>query len=397
MNHASVDSWFKQSSIYDAKAIYEKYKDNLEKIEKYNENNPSTKKKLPTIIFGSRENFIKRCKHKITKKEFTINRVLPLVSVGEALPKGNRKFELRVMEENKIIFKPARNIKIELQLPHLRKNYQKILYDLQTSMEQKKLPVKISLDFNYIYLIYDENLLTQPNYAPVKNRLMAIDMNPNYIGYSIIDWKAENDFNIIKTGVISIKKLNDKQQSFKKEKISSDNPKNIKINNQRRFEIFEISKALSETAKANNVEGFGLETLDMKSSDKGKGSKYNRLVNNQWLRSPLENNLHKRLNLIGIKFIGSSAAYSSFVGNMLYRQFPDMAAASIEINRRAYLKLNSQFNFGAIFPSFTRSTSALIQSLEELGLEAFKLIQKVKGWKDLYGIIKNLELRYRAL
>ena len=39
---------------------------------------------------------------------------------------------------------------------------------------------------------------------------MSIDMNPNYIGWSIIDWKSESEFNIVKSGLISIKKLNDK-------------------------------------------------------------------------------------------------------------------------------------------------------------------------------------------
>ena len=170
-------------------------------------------------------------------------------------------------------------------------------------------------------------------------------------------------------------------------------PKNIKLNNQRRFEIFEISKALSEIARNNKVEAFGLEMLDMWPSDKGKGPKYNRVVNNQWLRIPLENNLHKRCNLAGIKFIEIIAAYSSFVGNLLYRKFPDMVASSIEINRRAFLKLNKRF---AMFPSFSKSSSALTQSLEELGriLEASR--PKVKDWKDLYGIIKNLRLRYRV-
>ena len=40
-------------------------------------------------------------------------------------------------------------------------------------------------------------------------------MNPNYIGWSIIDWKSESNFNIIKSGVISIKKLNDYENDLK--------------------------------------------------------------------------------------------------------------------------------------------------------------------------------------
>ena len=223
---------------------------------------------------------------------------------------------------------------------------------------------------------------------------MSIDMNPNYIGYSIIDWKNSDFFNILKTGVISIKKLNDRQLGFKKEKLTSDNPKNIKINNQREFEIFHITKALTNIARSHNIECFGLELLSMESSDKKKGSRYNRLVNNFWCRSIFEKNLLKRFNLQGIKYISVPAAYSSFVGNLLHRDFPDMVASSIEINRRVYQKLNIEpFT---IFPSFTKSIGALTQSLEELGLEASKLIPTVKDWKELYGVIKNLGLRYRV-
>jgi hypothetical protein len=394
MNNISVDSWFKQSSIYEAGAVFSSYKNKLKEILNYNKNNPGTLKKPPTVIFGSRKTFLERCKNKISRNDFIENKLLPLVSVGEALQRGNRKFQFKVIEENKIVFKPELGVKITLQLPKLRKNYQKILYKLQTLSEQKKIPVKISLDLNFIYFTYDEYFIKNFDYVPVKNRVMAIDMNPNYVGYSILDYENSESNKVLKTGILSIKKLNDKHFSFKKEKISSNNPKNIKLNNQRRFEIFEISKTLSNIAQANNVECFGFEDLNMHVSNKGKGKKYNRLVNNLWCRKNLSNNLKKRLIVSGIKVIEVPAAYSSFVGNLLFRQFPDMVASSIEINRRTYLFLNNEKI--ALFPSFSGSISALTQSLEELGLEASKLILKAKGWKDLYGKIKNLKLRYRV-
>jgi hypothetical protein len=71
-----------------------------------------------------------------------------------------------------------------------------------------------------------------------------------------------------------------------------------------------------------------------------------------------------------------------------------MISASIELNRRAFL-IHTRKTF-ALFPSFTRSIGVLTQSLEELGLEASKLILKVKDWKNLCGKIKNLKLRYRV-
>ena len=44
-------------------------------------------------------------------------------------------------------------------------------------------------------------------------------MNPNYIGWSVIDWKTSENYNIIDSGVISIKILNDYDNSLKGKRI----------------------------------------------------------------------------------------------------------------------------------------------------------------------------------
>jgi len=394
MNNVTVDSWFKQSSVYEARAIFSSYTAKLDEVLKHNKTHLGELKKHPTVIFGSRNLFLKRCKKKISHEKFIEEKNLPLASVGEALQHGNRKFEFKVIEENQIIFKPESGIKMTLQLPKLRKNYKKVLFKLQSLMEQKKIPVKVSMDLSCIYITYEEEFLKTSDYKCVRNRIMSVDLNPNYIGWSIIDYKDQDSFEIVKTGVVSIKKLNDKHFSFKKEKLSSEHPKNIKINNQRNFEIFEISKALVNIARANNVEAFGLEDLNMPASNKGKGRKYNRLVNNLWCRKAFVSNLKKRLNLAGVFIFEVPAAYSSYIGNLLYRQFPDMVGSSIEISRRVFLKLNN-IKF-ALFPFFSGSIGALTQSLEELGLKADKLIRSAKDWKDLCGKIKSSKVRYRV-
>ena len=52
MNNVTVDSWFKQSSIYEAKAVFSSYKTKLTEILKYNKTHLGELKKLPTVIFG---------------------------------------------------------------------------------------------------------------------------------------------------------------------------------------------------------------------------------------------------------------------------------------------------------------------------------------------------------
>jgi hypothetical protein len=81
------------------------------------------------------------------------------------------------------------------------------LYELTLT---NSISISYKLDKDYIYITFDESkLANKKEIVKIQNRVLGIDMNPNYIGWSIIDWKSESDFNIIKSGVISIKKLND--------------------------------------------------------------------------------------------------------------------------------------------------------------------------------------------
>ena len=91
----NIDSWFIQSAIYKAKEMYSK------DLEFSKSNNF-----FPKRIFGSKNNLIKRSKGLISKEEFKNNRTLPLLIIGEAPKKGNRKFNFTNTEF--IEFKPFR-------------------------------------------------------------------------------------------------------------------------------------------------------------------------------------------------------------------------------------------------------------------------------------------------
>jgi hypothetical protein len=371
MNNISIDSWFKQSAIYKAKALSEK----------------------AGIIFGGKFLFLQRLKNKISKEEFQKKKLIPLYVIGESNYYGNRKFELKIIQENKIIFKPKCGTKIELLLPKLRNNYKKILYKLQELGEEKKIPITISLDLEKIYLTYDERYLQQKKIVPIKNRIMSLDLNPNYVGYSIIDWKDEDTKNIIKVGMISIKKINDKEFALTKEKESSSDERMKYLHNKRSYEIFEIDKMLVNLAKIYKTECFCIEELKMKSKDKGQGKNYNRLVNNLWNRGKFVSNLEKRLNLVGFKLYKLFPQYSSFIGNLLNRTYPDCVAASIEMNRRGFC-FKERIK-PVLFPDFRKSINVIKQSLEEL-VGNVKLMDGIETWKELYKQVKNSKLRYRV-
>ena len=120
-----------------------------------------------------------------------------------------------------------------------------------------------------------------------------------------------------------------------------------------------------------------MENLSIESSDKGKGKFFNKLCNNDWLRTALRNNLLKRCNLFGIKFLEVRPEYSSFIGNFLFRNLnlPDMILASIELSRRAfefynqYISKNLKIQKNIIQPNLLDFKNLYVKSLEEFGLQ----------------------------
>ena len=225
---------------------------------------------------------------------------------------------------------------------------------------------------------------------------MSIDMNPNYIGWSIIDWKSESEFNIVKSGLISIKQLNDKDLKFKG--FSSESKERKYITNKRNYEIIQVVKNLINKAIYYKVQLFSIEDLSIESKDSGKGTRFNRLVNNQWNRNSFVNNLEKRCNIFGIKLLKVKSEYSSFIGNFLFRSLnlPDPILSSIEISRRGYEFYNQyiikvkNIKKNIIQPEIGQFKHLYTKSLEEFGLQDNQL-----DFIKLYYVFKKSKLKYR--
>ena len=128
--------------------------------------------------------------------------------------------------------------------------------------------------------MFDEKQLYQYKELKQKpNRIMAIDLNPNYIGWSIVDWISSNEFNVIKHGVYSLKRINDKQDELNTLKLSPEDKQKVHLTNKRKHEVMQISKNLINKAMYYQCEMFSVENLDIQSKDNKKGKKFNRLVN----------------------------------------------------------------------------------------------------------------------
>lgn len=370
MNNVFIDSHFKNSAVYEAKAI---------------ENDK--------IVFGGKKLFFSRMNNKITKEEYRLKKLVPLCSIGEADKKSNRKFT--IADENTIIFKPDRYNHINLKLVNVGNNYKKTLSKLIKLQNTKQIPITYKLGLDFIYLSFDYSLIKQNKYKTIKDRIIAIDLNPNYLGYSIVDWKSESNYKIIDSGVVNISKINAIDDNLHK---ASNDTKKLYINNKRKYEIIKIAYNLAKLAKHYKCECFSIEKLNIKTKNVGKGRKLNKLINNQWNRNTFINVLRKLINCSSTIFIEVEPVYSSILGNLIYRkeQLPDMVLSSIELGRRAY-EFNNQYLLKykshektVVFPKLELIKNRITQSLEELGSSI-----KFGAYGELFAEIKKSKLRYR--
>ena len=370
-NCSLISKWLFQCAIKEARQIY---------------NSHGAK-----VIFGGKSNYIKRNKLSITKEEYKAKRISPVYSIGEADKLGNRMFRLK--PGNILTFQPDRLHHIDLELVGLRKHRQNIVSKLTELANQKKVTITYKLSNEYVWISYDEKTVINIETPKIKNRVFAIDMNPNYVGWSIVDWKSSSKFRIVKEGIISIKELNDYDN---KQKIDSIRRKHI--SNIRHHAIIEICKNLVDTAAYYRCDKFILE--DLKFNTNERNSKFNRLTKNQWCRDLLEMNITKRCNIYNINIIKVKPEYSSFVGNFIFRHvtnMPDMVLASIEIGRRGY-EYSSQYidktknkKKNIVLPDISYFDDLYTKSLEEFSIE-----EKLDNLLVLYSYIKNAKMTYRV-
>ena len=369
-----LDSWFVQCIFYDI---------------------PKKQK----IIFGGKKNYFQRLKNNISKEQFKLKRLSPIYSIGEVVNKsvkGNRKFHIEQDLEN-ILFKPNKLTKINLQLIGLNKRKQ-ILSKLYQKQERKEIKIAYKLDLEYIYIIFEETDIYNYETKFIKNRVLSLDLNPNYIGWSIVDWKSEAEFNVIKSGVYSIKKLNDKDFNLKNKGYNSDSKERKYISDKRNFETIQIVKNIVDKSIYYKCQIISIEDLNIKTSDKELGKRFNKLVNNSWCRNTFVNNLTKRCNIHNIKLLKVKSEYSSFIGNFLYRHLnlPDMVLASIEIGRRGYEFYNQYISkIKEIKKNIIRPNLSMFNKLYLKSLEEFKLQPIYKDLIELYNFFKKSKLKYR--
>lgn len=346
------------------------------------------------IVFGGRKLFNDRCNHKIDKEQFRLKRLRPLSCVGEACRCGNRLFQ--IVNEKTIIFKLNRDCHFELNLSSISKKRLLSIKKLIQLQNNCQIPITYKLDLEYIYIIFDYNAIKTYSYKVKENRVIAIDMNPNSIGWSVVDWKSESNYDVIQSGTFSLKPLNDYRDS---KNVSSESDLHRYVTNKRKHEIIHIAKDLFNLCKHYKCEIFAIEDLSIESRDSDKGRKFNRLVNNMWNRNLLFQQIKKHVAASSTTFVEIQPQYNSYIGNLIFRKecLPDECLASIEIGRRGF-EFSTQYIFNrqqrkktVIFPELELVKNQLIQSLEELNID----VSDFDNWGSILSAVKGSKVKYR--
>lgn len=330
------------------------------------------------ILFGGKNNLRQYMRGLIDKALFKYRRMFPIGIQGEKLHKGNRLFSFD-LDNHRLIYKPSKERHVEIKFLPMKKKIATELSKVQELVEQNKITVSIKLSDKYVWLTYDEGLIYDARYKALQSRrVLGIDMNPNYIGLSVIEFNKNDAFNVLHKRVFDLSKL-----TISSGKASTDSGSKH-LTNKLRHETIAIAHEISKLVNVWKCRTLAIEGLSIKPSDKKKGGYFNRLCNNKWERHLFVSKMKMLANLHKFILIEVNPVYSSIVGNFAYgdENTPDMVAASIEIARRAYKK----FDKGWFYPRFN------IQFRDEQWKQTFG---PVENWKGLLRKIKESKLKYR--
>ena len=352
--------WFNQCAIKVGQQLFKKHKDKK-------------------IIFGGKRLLINYLKKLITKEEYSKAKLLPINIQDEAKQKGNRLFNFDLIN-SKLELKLSKKKHQEIEFYKPSKNLYTELSKIQELVENKQLTLTVSLNNDYIWLTFDESLLNlQEKFQNLKsNRVLGIDLNPNYIGLSVLEFNKNDEFKVIHKQVFDLSDLN-----ITSKKSSSDRTSKY-LTNKRKFELIQFCYEINKLINYWKCSKLCIEDLNIKSSDKGSGRTFNRLCNNVWNRNLVVNKL-KMLSVIYVyELVEVNPVYSSFIGNLLYgsENTPDMIASSIEIARRGFKK----YSKGWFYPIF---------SIEHLNEQWKQTLSGIEDWKSAFNQIKKSKLKYR--
>jgi len=333
-----------------------------------------SKKKDYKIIWGGRKTFEKRRSNKISADQWHELRNRPVKIQGETNQKSNRLFDFSKLDQDILIYKPNKNNKIEIPFKISKNQRKEIIYLLNNI---SKMPIQVLLKKNQICLTYEQEKIE--NIDKITNRILGIDMNPNNIGISITDNGSDVFHEVFK--------FTDKTRKNK---------------NKRNHETKEIACRIIKLAEHFHVSMVVLEELTMGSRNTKKGRGFNRLVNNEWNRNLFQWQIRKLSDRYNIECKLVNCAYSSTIGNVLFRNLPDPCAAAKEIARRGPNKYVKSL---CMYPNTNLSKVRVLNQWKEeeaVGLLLAKILREdntspiASKWVEIHNAIKKSGIKYRV-
>lgn len=201
-------------------------------------------------------------------------------------------------------------------------------------MAKKQIPVTFRLKKNQISISYEETVVEKQRRFKnlFSNRVLGIDLNPNFFGISILEFSSDDSFKVIYKELVDLTELQ-KQ------------PKN-KVH----FELYELNHRILRLCRIWHISKIAVEDLKFKENNRFWSKDLNKLCRSQFKHSFVKQHLQMLCNTFGVELVEVNAAYSSIIGNFVHgsRCCPDPIAASIEIARRSH----HRFQKGWIYPSF---------------------------------------------
>ena len=369
-----MDSYFINWALQDAKTLYDSL--NEEKT------NPVGHK----VIFGGRNNFIKRVKGKLSNSEFKKLRLRPIFIRGEANKYGNGRFHIR--DKNHIDFVVDGKVVFTFRIKDRRC---KILNTLKHKQNNREIPITYRLSENKICLTYDRALVKpKHNNKVFIDRLMAIDLNPDFIGIVIFDIDQNGHRRLYKAIVIDWYDITDKQKNLHQQ---SSSELNKYYNNKRKFEIQQGGKYIVKLAEHYQCKFIVLEDLEFKS--------YSGFRISKWHRGLIYQSIYKHTTNTNIAVLQVDPAYTSLIGNALCKhKIPDMCRSAYEIGYRALIGIkNGSFNENGVdetsyIHSFEITKNFIIETLESD--DKIDQCNNIKSYGELNKFIKENHINYRV-
>jgi len=364
-------------------------------------------------------------------KLFHQNRILHFYILGEANQIGNRFFDFD-FANNTIFYKPFKGKIIEIKYSCSKKQKEEFL-KIKDFIDRKELSITLQISTNQICVSFDDEVLSgyyvdekerrkevklikekelsdvekteiikavykkyhddlkiKKLFGKIENRFIAVDINPDFIGYCVADRGEDGIKKIIEKGVINLSLLNEKLG------LASDHPLTIKQNNKRINEVQNAWKLLFSIASHYKVACFVKEDVDgIAKNEAFNSSEANRKVRNIWHRKITEWQIEKRCKAHGIELIPIIPVYTSFIGNIMYEYF-DATNAAIEICRRGMFKYKKGLFYPQITGTISDTMNVLItQQKIELKQGDVQIFKDCKEWVGFYKVAKNNGLRWR--